>query len=138
MTDPRSLEKHSAKIYQFPMTARAVSAASATDEAGSVPVAEGDIPREPPQDFLKDARRKLAQDPAVAAQWSPYEIERLDFEVSRLRREVADLRQKNESLSEKYSDEKVELERLRGEGKISKRNEILSTLIIAAGRPGLA
>lgn len=112
--------------------------ASATDEAGSIPVGDGDVPRVAPKDFLKDARRKLAEDPSIAAQWAPYEIERLDFEVSRLRREVTELRQKNETLSTQFNDERVELERLRGEKAISKRNEILSTLIIAAGSAGIS
>jgi hypothetical protein len=130
----QGLENREAVIYEFPMTGKV---AIATDEAGAIPVGDDDIPREPPQDFLKDARRRLAQDPAIAAQWAPYEIERLDFEVSRLRKELTELRRKNEFLSEQNADGRVDLEKLRGASAISKRNEILYTVLTSGGSAGV-
>lgn len=133
------MEQFEALIYKFPMSETAVALAK-TDETGATPQQNGDIAKSDPRGFLDETRRKLTLEEAASAagiQWFQYEIGRLDRETSRANAEISRLRGKNEDLIEKYNDKRVEVETLKGQAARSKKNEILSTLVIAAGSAGL-
>lgn len=115
--------------------------ASATEETGAIPVDEGPgVAKESGRDFLRAARKDLTPEEAsspAGLRWLQYEAERLDDECQITRRQNETLRAENKMLSESHHSSLIEVEKLRGAGRVSIRNEILSTLCIGGGGAGL-
>lgn len=117
---------------------------AATEETGASPIgtfgAEASEEKDQPRGFLKAARKDLTAEQAgseAGVRWLQYEAERLEKECSATRSEIAGVRRDYKEISEKYNDQRVEMETLKGKQGIAKKNEILSTLSLGVGCAGL-
>lgn len=133
------MDQVEAVIYQFPMAEKSRALAK-TDESGATPVPVAEATKSDGREFLASTQRRLTLEEAASAagiQWFQYEIRRLDRETDRLQTDLSTQREKYDSLTTQFTDKRVEFEALKGSATASKRNEILSTLTIAAGSAGI-
>jgi hypothetical protein len=119
-----------ATIYLFPVENKQTSA---TEESGSTPIENPDAPgnetKESPRGFLQVGRRNLTQE-----ELSHPAVQRfLIFEIERLDRACAD----TGGYVELYHDQRVTIASLSENVKVSRKNDILSSLCLAIGSAGI-
>jgi hypothetical protein len=126
------MDQLEAVIYKFPMSDK-TSFALATDEVGSVPVANDvgtpEVSKEPPREFLRVGRKVLNEEELsspAARRFMIAEIERLDAECTALR-----------GLAAPYNDLRVKCAVLEESQRRSRWYNILSVMCLSAGSAGL-